>query len=74
MPPHILITGSSRGIGAACAAALTARGARVIGHATRAAPDTIAAFMRKGRGVGWPLSTLTFASRTTNVAKPKALA
>ena len=43
MPPHILITGSSRGIGAACAAALTARGARVIGHATRAAPDIIAA-------------------------------
>ncbi len=39
---NILVTGSSRGIGAACVAALTASGARVIGHATRAAPDTIA--------------------------------
>ncbi len=43
MPAHILITGSSRGIGAACAAALTASGARVIGHATREAPGIIAA-------------------------------
>ena len=42
MPAHILVTGSSRGIGAACVAALNASGARVIGHATRAAPDTIA--------------------------------
>ncbi len=32
----ILVTGSSRGIGAATAAALSDRGARVIGHATRA--------------------------------------
>lgn len=30
----ILLTGSSRGIGAACAAALTAAGAHVIGHGT----------------------------------------
>ena len=43
MQPHILITGSSRGIGAACAAALTAAGARVVGHATRAAPGILAA-------------------------------
>ena len=33
--PTILLTGSSRGIGAASAAALQARGAQVIGHATR---------------------------------------
>ena len=33
---HILITGSSRGIGAAAVQQLTARGSRVIGHATRA--------------------------------------
>jgi len=31
-PPHILITGSTRGIGAAISAALAARGARVVGH------------------------------------------
>jgi NAD(P)-dependent dehydrogenase (short-subunit alcohol dehydrogenase family) len=34
--PHILITGSSRGIGAATVRQLTASGARVVGHATRA--------------------------------------
>ena len=33
--PHILVTGSSRGIGAAVVQQLTASGARVIGHATR---------------------------------------
>ena len=32
---HALVTGTSRGIGAAIAAALRERGARVIGHATR---------------------------------------
>ena len=42
--PTILLTGSSRGIGAAIAAALRVRGARVIGHATSAAEaDTVAA-------------------------------
>ena len=40
----ILLTGSSRGIGAAATQALAARGAKVIGHATRANdPRTIAA-------------------------------
>ena len=40
----VLLTGSSRGIGAAIAAQLRARGATVIGHATRATDaDTIAA-------------------------------
>lgn len=40
----ILITGSSRGIGAATAATMRARGAKVIGHATSAADaETIAA-------------------------------
>ncbi|WFL77248.1 SDR family NAD(P)-dependent oxidoreductase [Altererythrobacter arenosus] len=40
----ILLTGSSRGIGAAAGKALSARGARVIGHATSANdPRTIAA-------------------------------
>lgn len=42
--PTALVTGSSRGIGAAIAAALRGRGVRVIGHASRAADaDTIAA-------------------------------
>ena len=42
--PVALVTGSSRGIGAATAAALRARGVKVIGHATRAVDaDTIAA-------------------------------
>ncbi len=42
--PIALVTGSSRGIGAAIAAGLRARGVKVIGHATRAVDaDTIAA-------------------------------
>lgn len=45
--PTVLLTGSSRGIGAAIARQLRARGARVIGHATRAVDaDTIAADFR----------------------------
>jgi NAD(P)-dependent dehydrogenase (short-subunit alcohol dehydrogenase family) len=40
---NILVTGTSRGIGAAIVAKLGERGARVVGHATQAAPDTIAA-------------------------------
>lgn len=43
-PLTALVTGSSRGIGAAIARALRARGVQVIGHATRALdPSTIAA-------------------------------
>lgn len=34
--PHILLTGASRGIGAAAIAALEAQGARVVGHAATA--------------------------------------
>jgi NAD(P)-dependent dehydrogenase (short-subunit alcohol dehydrogenase family) len=41
--PTILLTGSSRGIGAAIAASLRERGVRVIGHATRATGDGIIA-------------------------------
>lgn len=41
--PHILVTGSSRGIGAAIVSALSARGARVIGHGRKAAPGQVGA-------------------------------
>ena len=41
--PHVLVTGSTRGIGAAIVAALTARGARVIGHGRTDAADVIGA-------------------------------
>ncbi|BEV00325.1 SDR family NAD(P)-dependent oxidoreductase [Novosphingobium olei] len=41
--PTILVTGSTRGIGAAIAAHLEARGARVIRHGSRAAPGVIGA-------------------------------
>jgi 3-oxoacyl-[acyl-carrier protein] reductase len=42
--PTALVTGTSRGIGAAIAAGLRARGVRVIGHATKSADaDTIGA-------------------------------
>jgi NAD(P)-dependent dehydrogenase (short-subunit alcohol dehydrogenase family) len=43
LSPIILVTGSTRGIGAAIADALRARGATVIGHGRSAAPGTIAA-------------------------------
>jgi len=38
---NILLTGSTRGIGAATLSALTAAGATVIGRGNRDAPDTI---------------------------------
>jgi NAD(P)-dependent dehydrogenase (short-subunit alcohol dehydrogenase family) len=40
---HILVTGSSRGIGRAALDALAARGAQVVGHASRPAPQEPAA-------------------------------
>jgi NAD(P)-dependent dehydrogenase (short-subunit alcohol dehydrogenase family) len=40
---HILVTGSSRGIGQAIAEALGARGAHVIGHARHRGPDILGA-------------------------------
>ena len=41
--PHILVTGSTRGIGAAIVNALAARGARVVGHGSRDAGGAIGA-------------------------------
>ena len=50
IPPVALVTGSSRGIGAAIARELRARGMRVIGHATRAADtETIVADLAEPR-------------------------
>ncbi|MDP1641326.1 MAG: SDR family oxidoreductase [Phenylobacterium sp.] len=52
-PPHILVTGATRGIGAAILEALSARGARVIGHGTRATPGILAADLSEsGAGDG----------------------
>jgi NAD(P)-dependent dehydrogenase (short-subunit alcohol dehydrogenase family) len=41
--PHLLVTGSTRGIGAAVVEALEARGARVVGHGRTASANVIAA-------------------------------
>jgi NAD(P)-dependent dehydrogenase (short-subunit alcohol dehydrogenase family) len=41
--PHILVTGSSRGIGRAAVQALEVRGARIVGHARHDAEGTIGA-------------------------------
>lgn len=41
--PHILVTGSTRGIGAATVEALEAKGARVVGHGRTASAQVIAA-------------------------------
>ena len=43
LSPHILVTGSTRGIGAAIAAALRGRGARFVGHGRSDGPDTLGA-------------------------------
>ncbi len=42
-PRHILLTGSTRGIGAAARDQLTREGARVIGHGSRASGDDVVA-------------------------------
>ena len=42
-PIHVLVTGSSRGIGAAALEALAARGARVVGHGRSDGPDQLGA-------------------------------
>src|SRR5690349_19935584 len=45
--PHILVTGSSRGIGAAIGQALSARGARWIGHGRADGAEAIGADLAK---------------------------
>jgi 3-oxoacyl-[acyl-carrier protein] reductase len=46
--PHILVTGSTRGIGAATVEALKAKGARVMGHGRTAGAEVIAADLARG--------------------------
>jgi NAD(P)-dependent dehydrogenase (short-subunit alcohol dehydrogenase family) len=41
--PHVLLTGSTRGIGAAISSMLTERGARVVGHGRREAEGVVGA-------------------------------
>ncbi|MFM7402890.1 MAG: SDR family NAD(P)-dependent oxidoreductase [Erythrobacter sp.] len=53
---HILVTGSSRGIGRAALEALAARGAQVIGHASRAGTDGPAGVPMIAADFGDPLS------------------
>jgi NAD(P)-dependent dehydrogenase (short-subunit alcohol dehydrogenase family) len=45
--PHILVTGSTRGIGAAIAEVLRSRGARFVGHGRTDGPDTLGAELDK---------------------------
>jgi NAD(P)-dependent dehydrogenase (short-subunit alcohol dehydrogenase family) len=42
-PPHVLVTGSTRGIGAAVVQALEAKGARVVGHGRTGSANVLAA-------------------------------
>jgi NAD(P)-dependent dehydrogenase (short-subunit alcohol dehydrogenase family) len=48
--PHVLVTGSTRGIGAAIALALKDRGARFVGHGRTDGPDTLGADLEKAGG------------------------
>lgn len=53
MPAHILVTGSTRGIGAAIVEALQAKGAKVVGHGRADAPGVIGADLSQaGAGDG----------------------
>ena len=45
--PHVLVTGSTRGIGAAIAAELASRGVRFVGHGRADGPQTIGADLER---------------------------
>ena len=63
---HILVTGSSRGIGRAALAALAARGAKVIGHASRPVEVGTAAIIPAD--FGDPLSVEALWDRAMDIA------
>ena len=50
--PHVLVTGSTRGIGAAITTALAGRGARVIGHGRADAPEVLGADLTDPEAAG----------------------
>jgi NAD(P)-dependent dehydrogenase (short-subunit alcohol dehydrogenase family) len=50
--PHVLVTGSTRGIGAAITTALAGRGARVIGHGRADAPEVLGADLSDPEAAG----------------------
>ncbi|HEX5378650.1 MAG TPA: SDR family oxidoreductase [Phenylobacterium sp.] len=50
LPSHVLVTGSTRGIGAAIVEALAARGARVIGHGRAGSDGVIGADLSQAGG------------------------
>ena len=50
--PHVLVTGSTRGIGAAITTALAGRGARVIGHGRADAPEVLGADLADPEAAG----------------------
>ncbi len=51
-PVHVLVTGSSRGIGAAVFGGLKARGARVVGHGRRDGPEAVGADLAQAEAPG----------------------
>jgi NAD(P)-dependent dehydrogenase (short-subunit alcohol dehydrogenase family) len=65
---HILVTGSSRGIGKAALEALAARGAKVIGHASRAVPLAEGAPPIIAADFGDPLSVQSLWERALDMA------
>jgi NAD(P)-dependent dehydrogenase (short-subunit alcohol dehydrogenase family) len=65
---HILVTGSSRGIGKAALHALAARGAKVIGHASRAGTDAPAGVPIIAADFGDPLAAQSLWDQALDLA------
>lgn len=66
---HILVTGSSRGIGSAALAALAARGAKVIGHASRGGLEGPGGAPVIAADFGDPLSVQTLWEQALDIAQ-----
>lgn len=65
---HILVTGSSRGIGRAALVSLAARGAKVIGHASRLAPSQAGAVPIIAADFGAPLAAQSLWEQALDIA------